>query len=1067
MRALLPTVAVLALVFAAISPGSTGSRAAETAPQGTAATSALNDPSEHAVVMTEAPLSLYRGSIAGLNATNPEARGEARLDPASADSVAYLAFLDTERTALVAAISAALLRPITVGFTYSYAIAGFTTTLTPAEAATVAALPGVAAVHKQEILEPLTDNGPAWMDADQVWSGAAGGTATKGEGIVAGIIDTGVNSDHPSFADMGGDGFDHSNPRGRRFGVCAANTAKCNDKLIGMYDFVGVGEEDDVGHGSHTASTVAGNVVDATLFAPTITLGPRRISGVAPHANVISYKACFAGALPVLGGCPLTALIAAIDQATADVVDVVNFSIGGGSVDPWQDPLGLSFFGSRAAGVFVAASAGNSGPNASTIGRPANSPWLLAVGASTHDRRPTGRVQLSGGASAHAAIAGMTVSSSAGPAALVDARALGNDLCNAFTATQAAAVAGKIVVCTQGAIGRVAKGQNVKNAGGSGMILIAQPGAKNSVVADTHVLPAVMIGEIDGASLRMWLASGTGHGATLAGTVLEESTALADRMASFSSRGPDLNLPNVIKPDVTAPGVAIWAAFNTHSGPAGAPEYNVIQGTSMSSPHAAGAAALVRASQRGWSPDQVRSAIVSTGFTTPDGGTETVPVTKEDHSTAADPFDRGGGRVNVARAVRAGFTLDESVATYQAANPAFAGPSGARALNLASVANDDCRTTCSWTRTLRSETTAPVTWTVAASSTSGFTLQVSPAQFTLSGLFPTSQTVTVVATNTALVPSFWEFGQLTFTPSDASLPAQHFPVAVKAKGAAPAQACFIPDTTVVTDPSELNVLPPHDIREVGVAGVFPTFGGRALPNVTFRMKVDSLDPLPPDSHWRIAFVPPGAPANTSFFVQMVQGTTGEPTFVYGTLSGGSFTVLGGVEAGSFTPDGTIKISVATSKILNPKAGDTLASIVGAAGAAVPGTLTTNADSTSAGTYTLETCRNSDLAIAPADITTSGRAETTAISATVRNIGGSEAPNVAVRFLVNGAQVGTDQVVTVPAGGSATASVGWNTKGLRGDFVITVVVDPSDAVPETDESNNSATKLVTVKGNRVR
>jgi subtilisin family serine protease len=301
------------------------------------------------VVQTAPPLALYSGGIAGLAPTNPAARGEVKLNPTSAASVAYLRHLRNERAALIQTIEASLLHRVNVSQQYSYALNGFAVRLTPAEAARVEALPGVAFVHRNETLHTLTDAGPAWMNADDVWSGdATAGAGSKGERIVAGIIDTGVASGHPSFAGVGPvDGYVHQNPRGRFYGVCAATPppapgSKCNNKLIGMYDFTGSGEEDDVGHGSHTASTVAGNVVDATIYAPTTTIGPKRISGVAPHANVISYKACMAatlnpGGLLNLGSCPLNALIAAIDQATADVVDVINFSIGGGSVDPWTD----------------------------------------------------------------------------------------------------------------------------------------------------------------------------------------------------------------------------------------------------------------------------------------------------------------------------------------------------------------------------------------------------------------------------------------------------------------------------------------------------------------------------------------------------------------------------------------------------------------------------------------------------------------------------------------------------------------------------------------------------------
>jgi subtilisin family serine protease len=993
---------VASFVIAALVP--VGQGAAGSEPEnGITSSLVVADPSLFVVQLADAPLALYAGGVSGLAPTLPAARGATRLDPNSPDSRAYLAYLATRQSSAEGAIAVAIGRAPAVAFRYRVAFNGIALSLTAAEAAIVRGLGGVRAVTPDERLETITDNGPKWMDADAVWDGTAGVAATKGEGVVAGIIDTGVNIDHPSFADVGADGFNHTNPRGVPLGQCAL---QCNDKLIGLYDFTGTGVADDVGHGSHTASTVAGNVVDATVYAPTTTVGPRRISGVAPHANVISYKACTAAVFPVLGSCPITALIAAIDQATLDVVDVINFSIGGGSVDPWADPLGQSFFGTQAAGVFVAASAGNSGPNPQTIGRPANSPWLLAVGASTHDRRPTGTVAVSSAAGAGPTFAGMTVTSGLASTALVDARSItpANDLCNTFAAAQAAQIAGKVVVCTQGTIGRVQKGVNVKAAGGVGMVLISQPGAKNSVVADTHVLPTVMISEFDGAALRAWLAGAASPTATIEGTTLEESSTLADRMAYFSSRGPDLSSPNVIKPDVTAPGVAIWAAFHAHpgAGPASAAEYNIIQGTSMSSPHAAGAAALVRAVNPGWTPDNVKSALMTTAFTAPNGGRESVAVTKEDHTTPADAFDLGGGRIDVARAARAGLVLQESVANYQGANPALGGDS--KLLNLASAANDNCTTTCAWTRTVTSAASGSVTWTAAAAGGAGFSLSVSPSSFALAP--GASRTVTITATNTALVPGSWQFGQVTFTPSTA-IPAQHFPVAVKTKGGTVAQPCQIPETVVATDPNEVNVAPQHNIREVAVAGLFPTFGGQPTPNVTFRLKVTTLDPLPPLSHWRIAFVPPGAPAGTSYFVQMVRGATGDPSFVYGSIAAGSFTILGAPESGAFTPDGNIRITIASSKILNPQVGQTLNAIVGAAGPAVPGTLTTNADSSPAGTYTLGACANAG-PVASDD------------TATTR-----EGAAVTIAVLANDTHVSNEPIaltaVGAPASGTATSN----------------------------------------------
>ena len=159
-------------------------------------------------------------------------------------------------------------------------------------------------------------------------------------------------------------------------------------------------------------------------------------------------------------------------------------------------------------------------------------------------------------------------------------------------------------------------------------------------------------------------------------------------MVGFSSRGPDLTSPNVIKPDVTAPGVSILAAWTNDAGRAG-DDYGMIQGTSMSSPHAAGAGALVAAVHPDWTPDQIKSALMSTAFTVPNGGKETVAVTNEDHTTPADPHDVGGGRIDIAAAARAGFTVDESVANYQAANPVLGGR--AQSLNIASLRTTPAR----------------------------------------------------------------------------------------------------------------------------------------------------------------------------------------------------------------------------------------------------------------------------------------------------------------------------------------------------------------------------------------
>jgi subtilisin family serine protease len=757
--------------------------------------------------------------------------------------------------------------------------------------------------------------------------------------------------------------------------VCApVNVVLCNDKLIGMYDFTGTTPFDDNAHGSHTASTVAGNVVNASLVAPTITY-TKQISGVAPHANVISYKACNSLPEPA-GGCVVSATVAAINQATLDQVQVINFSIGGPSRNPWTDPNALAFLGANAAGVFGSVSAGNDGPGSSTIGSPSDSPWVMSVGASTHDRNLPSRLDTmaGGAAAAPAAITGKSVAAGYGPAPIVYAGDYGAPLCGAGTADPTTGASsenpfppgtfdGEIVVCDRGTYGRVAKGANVKAGGAGGMVLVNDAASGDSLIADLHVLPAVHITFDDGAVLEAWLAAGTGHTARITGMVEDIAAANGDVMASFSSRGPNPSVPGVIKPDVTAPGVDIYAAFNTPLaaqppvGPA-VPEYGIISGTSMSSPHAAGAVALLRALRPAWTPNQLKSALMTTGFTTLSGsGAEVHGVLKEDAATAATPFELGGGRVELRRAARAGLLLDVNPLAYQSADPGFGGDP--KTLNLSSMANENCEGTCSWTRTVTSVASGPVTWTASTAAPSGATLSVAPASFTL--LPGQSQTLTVSLTNSSLPPNAWRFGGVTLSPSNANVPPARLPVAVRVSGES-VDSCVIPDETVVTDASGDQIpagSPAYDIESLSVSGLYPRLGESANPNIRWTLEVAGLDPsnMPRNTTWRITWTAPTTPART-FFVHM---NTFEPTgvaFQYGEITTTGATTMGSADGGSFTADGTITITIAASKVGGSQVGHTLtavnartATLVGGAGTG----LTVNDDSTGNGTYTLRDC----------------------------------------------------------------------------------------------------------------
>lgn len=328
------------------------------------------------VVFEEAPAAAFRGFEPGdgrrpkLAPTSPAATGHDRYDAQSPEARAYTEYLGDLQRLRLGDMSAKLGRPLEPVFRYVHATNGVALLLTKDEAAALRDQPGVKRVTPEFLRYPQTNFGPGWINADEVWSGAATGVPRRGEGVVVGVIDTGINRNHVAFAQGG-----TANSLGGYRGYCVSVPNACNNKLVGLWDFTvasnGIGEAADTdGHGTHVASTAAGG--------PYIS----QYSGVAPRANIIAYKACPDGEEACLG----SALVASIDQAVADGVDVINYSIGGGPRDPWLYQDSFAFLAAREAGVVVAAAAGNDGPDAGTLSSPSNSPWVMSVAAATHDR---------------------------------------------------------------------------------------------------------------------------------------------------------------------------------------------------------------------------------------------------------------------------------------------------------------------------------------------------------------------------------------------------------------------------------------------------------------------------------------------------------------------------------------------------------------------------------------------------------------------------------------------------------------------------------------------------------
>lgn len=748
-------------------------------------------PDYHIVLLADPPLARYRGGLPGLAATNPAARGDAGLDAESSDTQAYLAHLDRVQRRAILAIEREIGHPLAVSDRYRFALNGFAAWLAPAEAARVRRLPGVRLVHRQRLRQPLTDAGPAWSGARGIWDGSALGRpeGSLGEGVVVGVIDTGINTDHPSFAAVDGAGYAHRNPKPSYLGWCNPSHPQhrpglpCNAKLIGLWSHPEAGNtpEDDDGHGSHVSSTAAGNRIDdARLIAPTTQLR-RAISGMAPRANLAMYDGC------APEGCPDAATAAAAEQAVADGVDVINYSIDMGQESPWRTPVAEAFLSAFDAGIFVSVAAGNAGPDAGTIG--ANAPWVLTVGNNSHDRKlENALVDLSGGASGPPDTVIRGESFTGGLAeALPIVFAAGYTNVNGqpddgmcLAPFPPGTFTGRIVVCNRGVAGRVEKGGFVAAGGASGYVLVNLEADGESLVADPHVLPAVHIGYADGMALKAWLAAGSGHMARIAGTGVDLDPANGDVMDGGSSRGPtvsseccphpdvELGVPtllDVLKPDLSAPGTNIMAAVASGTGIA-PPEYDIYSGTSMASPHAAGAAALLHAVHPDWSPAAIHSALMTTAR---------AASMREADGAPADPFARGSGHIDAARAARAGIVLEETGAVFFHADPEQGGDPST--LNVASLHHTACLLSCGWVRRLTSALAERQTWTLSVEAPPGLEIALAQAQLDLDP--GETAIIEVQADVSALPPDEWVFAEILLQPASEDVPPVHLPVAIR------------------------------------------------------------------------------------------------------------------------------------------------------------------------------------------------------------------------------------------------------------------------------------------------
>ncbi|TFW16878.1 S8 family peptidase [Duganella callida] len=774
------------------------------------------------VQLTDKPVASYTGGVSGLAATQPPAGQRIVLDTSAVNL--YTDYLVHKQATVKAAVPSA---PIL--YDYQIALNGFAAMLTDDEVRTLQANSGVASITADTPRAPTTNYTPTFLGLDGpngLWA-QMGGKDKAGENVVIGIIDGGIWPENPSYADRvdanGVPTFDpnatlaYSAPQNWN-GTCQTGegftVADCNNKLIGARyfntgfkaqglvqhwtdftsprDSIG-GTLGHGGHGTHTSSTAGGNNnVPAQLSG--IPMG--NVSGMAPRARIAMYKVCWSyndasDPTGALNRCWGSDSAAAIERAILDGANVLNYSIGGGTV--LNDVVEQAFLHASNAGLFVAASAGNDGP-APSAGH--LSPWLTTVGASTHNRFLKADVKLGSGVTYSGASLNINPLPDNTPiirsedAAVAGAAPGAVQLCyskgwnGGVAVLDPAKVSGKIVTCVRGTNDRIDKSRAVAEAGGVGMVMVDNGGG---LVAEIHSVPTVHVSAADGALIKAYAASKTGT-AGLSHFVNAVGSTPAPVMASFSSRGPNSFDGNVLKPDVTAPGVDILAGVTPELTAAQKanvingtlrpdPAWNLYQGTSMASPHVAGVAALLHQRHPDWSPAAIKSALMTSA-------TPTYPDTASGDQRGILPFAQGAGHINPTGSVihRAdgkaynaggaddpGLVFDLGPNDYKKylcgagySSECSAGTMAGYALNLPSITLNNVLGSITVSRSVTNVSGEAESYAIAP-TLSGYTVSASPA--TLAVGPGETKSFSVTLTRGSAPDNVWQYGDVTLSSS--------------------------------------------------------------------------------------------------------------------------------------------------------------------------------------------------------------------------------------------------------------------------------------------------------------
>jgi len=715
-----------------------------------------------------------------------------KLDLSSEAAVKHMNVLAAERAAFASTLAQAM-PSAEIERHYDTVFNGVVVTAKDDVFAQLKNLEGVTAVYREEMYYEQMDASLDLVKAKQVWE-QLGGNMNAGKGIKVAVIDGGIRPENPLFADAG---FTAPASRPSTDYCATVEPAFCNNKLIAARfstpTFATVPQEymsplGNGGHGTHVAGTAVG-VPTTIKFNGSTTIMPKdadgkpiadgfadvTVSGVAPGAYLMAYKALyqvFRADGTVTGSGSNVMLLEALDWAVKDGADVINNSWGGGAGgDPSTSVYKTAFQTAEDAGVVVVTAAGNDGPGAQTIGCPSCVESGISVASTTHGRFFANSVTFG----TEAPMLGITGSvfdttiTADVTAPVIDAAvaAPANALaCNAFPADT---FKDSIALISRGTCSFSIKIDNAKLAGAKAVIMVQNNDGQPTSMSNPGVtIPSLMISKANGTSIATALVGSPAKPATISrfGSRIV-SAQFTDNMSDFSSRGPDGD-NNILKPDMGAPGSSILSATSPDAFD-DKRTFQLNNGTSMASPHVAGAAAVMQQLFPKWTAVEIKTALTSSSVN---------GLKKEDSVSATTPFDIGAGRLDLSRAVKAAATFDK---------PSFA--------------QNPCVINCSFTRTIRNMSDKEVTWTGAVSFTDANTKgSLNKTSVTLKPYGTAGDSAEFMLTVDGSMSTYgsWAFGNVLWTSSVAGVPTATMPIAVRVANTADSSTLATSSATVMT-----------------------------------------------------------------------------------------------------------------------------------------------------------------------------------------------------------------------------------------------------------------------------